>query len=125
MPIRPELRGLSLVLLGDFNPTIFQPRWLSVEGMLTDEEANEVRVGIIHADVTSFELPWVGLTVEREKFQAVCAAQPYFERVVGIVCQVFGLLRHTPLRMLGINSEAHFRASSVVTCPRDFGPRIT
>jgi hypothetical protein len=113
MPIRPDLRGLSLILIGDFNPTIFHPGWFSAEGMLTVEEASEATIQIVHPDVTVFELPWMAITVEREKFQAVRAAQPYFERVVGIVCQTFDLLRHTPLRMIGINSEAHLRASSV------------
>jgi hypothetical protein len=113
MPIKSELRGLTLIFVGDFNPTIFQPTWFSAQGMLTSEEAKEAVIQIIHPDVAVFELPWMSLTVERERFQAVCAAQPYFERVVGIACQTFGLLSHTPLRMLGINSEAHFRASSL------------
>jgi hypothetical protein len=81
--------------------------------MLTGEEAKQARVVIIHPDVTVFELPWVAFTIEREKFVATSTAQPYFERVVAVISNAFELLRHTPVRMLGINNEAHFRATSI------------
>jgi hypothetical protein len=111
----PQIRVLSLILVGDFNPAIFQPSWFSSEELMTEEEAKNASIQIVHPDVTSFSLPWLSLTVERERFQLVCAAQPYFERVVGLACQVFDLLRHTPIRTMGINNEAHFRASSTDT----------
>jgi hypothetical protein len=108
----PQLRGLTLAMVGDFNPTIFQPKWFSSENLLTVEEADSVNVQVIHPDVTSFGLPWLTLTIQRERFDAVCLAQPYFERVAGLVSKTFELLRHTPIRMMGINNDAHFRASS-------------
>jgi hypothetical protein len=111
----PQLRGLTLAMVGDFNPTIFQPSWFSSEKLLTVEEAKDAIVHIIHPDVTSFGLPWLTLTVQRERFDAVCLAQPYFERVAGLVSQTFQFLRHTPIRMMGINNEAHYRASSTDT----------
>lgn len=108
-----ELRGVSVVLLGEFNPTIFQPQWFSNQGLLTEQEASTAAVQVIHSDVTIFQLPWVELMVERERFQVSCLAEPYFERVVGLVTQTFGLLSHTPIRSMGINHEAHFKASSM------------
>jgi len=108
----PQLRGLTLAMVGDFNPTIFQPK-CSSENLLTVEEADSANVQVIHPDVTSFGLPWITLTVQRERFEVTCAAQPYFERVAGLVSQTFELLRHTPIRLMGINNEAHYRASSI------------
>jgi len=115
MPNPPQIRGLSLAMIGEFNPTIFQPRWFSSENILTVEEAESAVVQIVHPDVTSFGLPWLNLTVQRERFDAICTAQPYFERLAGLVSKTFQLLRHTPIRMMGINNEAHYRASSIDT----------
>jgi hypothetical protein len=89
MPPSPQLRGLSLVLIGDFNPTIFQPRWFSSEGILTEEEAKAANVQVVHSDVTMFDLPWLRLLVNRERFEAGCTAQPYFERVVAVSSKPF------------------------------------
>jgi len=108
-----QIRALTVVLLGDFNPTIFQPSWFAAEGLLTEEEAKIATINVVHPDVTSFELPWVRFTIERERFMAASLAQPYFERLAGSVCAAFDLLRHTPIHMFGINNEAHFRAVSI------------
>lgn len=109
----PQIRGLTFVLIGEFNPTIFQPAWFASEKLLTEEEAKTATVNVIHPDITSFELPWVRFQVERERFTASSLAQPYFERLVGVVCDTFTILRHTPIRLLGVNNEAHFRAASI------------
>jgi hypothetical protein len=108
-----QIRALTTVLIGDFNPTIFQPAWFAAEGLLTEEEVKTASVNIVHPDVTSFELQWVRFTIERERFVAMSLAQPYFDRLVGTVCTAFDLLRHTPIRLFGINNEAHYRASSI------------
>jgi len=100
------------VLIGEFNPTIFQPAWFSSEKLLTEAEADAANVNVIHPDITAFELPWLRIQVERERFTATSLAQPYFERVVGLVCDTFAILRHTPVLFFGINNEAHFLAGS-------------
>ena len=109
----PQLRGLTFVLVGEFNPTIFQPAWFAAEKLLTEEEATTATINIVHPDITSFELPWIRIQVERERFTAVSLAQPYFERLAGTICDTFDILRHTPVRLFGVNNEAHFRASSI------------
>jgi hypothetical protein len=110
---KAEIRGISIVFLGDFNPIIFQPRWFVSENLITKAESDSADVQIVHADVTNFQLPWISLSVTRDRAQFICVAQPYFERVVSLTCNVLELLRHTPIRVLGINHEAHIRASSV------------
>jgi hypothetical protein len=76
MPPTPaaQIRALNLVLVGDFNPTIFQPRWFSSEGILTDEEAGAANVQVIHPDVTVFDLEWMQITVQRDRLNATCLA---------------------------------------------------
>jgi hypothetical protein len=113
MPAVAQIRGLSLVLVGDFNPTIFHPRWFSSEGLLTDQEAKTATIHISHPDVTMFELSWMSLAVQRDRLDVTSLAEPYFERLVMLICKTFELLRHTPLRLLGINNQGHFRASTL------------
>lgn len=110
---KAEIRGISIVFLGDFNPIIFQPSWFVSENLMTKAESDSADVQIVHADVTNFQLTWIWVSVTRDRAQFTCTAQPYFERVVGVTCNVFELLRHTPVRVLGINHEAHFRAPSI------------
>jgi hypothetical protein len=109
----PQLRGLTFVLIGEFNPTIFQPAWFASERLLTEEEAASADVHVIHPDITAFELPWIRIQVERERVTVASLAQPYFERVAGTLCDTFAILKHTPIRLFGVNSEAHYRASTI------------
>ena len=34
---RPEIKAFSIVLLGDFNPKIFQPAWFSAQGLIREK----------------------------------------------------------------------------------------
>jgi hypothetical protein len=123
MPNIAEIRGISLIFLGDFNPKIFQPSWFASERLITVKEAEDATVSIIHPDVASFNIEWFQLTVERERCQFVCNAQPYFERLVGLASKTFELLRHTPITMMGINNTAHFRANTIEKW-HEFGHRL-
>lgn len=108
---KPEIQGMSIVLLGDFNPKIFQPAWLAAQeliGTLESEEA-EANVEIIHPDVTIFNLDWLKLQVTRERFFASTAQEAYFEALRDLVLGTFTLLRHTPVGAMGINLSMHFR----------------
>jgi hypothetical protein len=113
MVVVPQIRGLTIVLIGDFNPTIFQPAWFAAQGFITDEEARTAAIGIIHPDVTAFELSWLKLQVDRERFFSMCLAPPYFPQVVETVCRTFELLHHTPIKALGITNEAHYRSATI------------
>ncbi|MET4153511.1 hypothetical protein [Bradyrhizobium sp. RT7b] len=108
----PQIRGLTFVLIGEFNPTIFQPAWFASENLLTEEEASAADVSVIHPDITAFELPWIRIQVERERVSVTSLAQPYFERAAATVCDTFAILKHTPVRLFGVNNEAHYRAST-------------
>jgi hypothetical protein len=55
---KAEIRGISIVFLGDFNPIIFQPSWFVSENLMTKAESDSADVQIVHADVTNFQLAW-------------------------------------------------------------------
>src|SRR5262245_48025179 len=46
----PEIKGIILVITGQFNPTIFQPMWFSAEKLLTAAEAENARAPILDGE---------------------------------------------------------------------------
>jgi hypothetical protein len=108
----PEIQGVSIVLLGDFNPKIFQPAWFAAQGLIRQQEADEANIDIIHPEVVSFSLEWLALQVTRERFMVSTAQQPYYRVLRDLVLGTFKLLQYTPLHKLGINTDMHFRMDS-------------
>ncbi len=111
--IEPDLSELSIVLIGNFNPTIFQPSWLARHGLITDGAAQSAAIAVIHPDITAFSIESLfTLQVERERLTLGRAAIPW---VYGsdLIAKIFrDLLSHTPLSKLGINVLVHFDAGS-------------
>jgi hypothetical protein len=113
MLIEPEVTQLSVVLLGNFNPTIFQPAWLARHGVITEKAAETAAITVIHPDVVIFAVQDLfTLHVERERFSISRASIPWVF-VSDFVAKIFGdLLPHTPVSKLGINLVVHFDAGS-------------
>jgi len=112
MQTSPQLEGITIVLLGQFNPAIFQPAWLAAEKLVRPQEAESAEVQLIHPEATVMRLEWLQLHVVRDRFQVGTIQSPYFEPLRDLIIGVFSLLNHTPLVALGINHEYHFRLDS-------------
>jgi hypothetical protein len=112
MIIEPEISGVSIVLVGHFNPAIFSPAWLAKNYLITDKVAEDTEVQIIHPQVTRLSIPGIDLQVEVGKFSATTSEAPYVA-LRDFTVQLFGsCLPHTPINMLGINRDVHFRVGS-------------
>jgi hypothetical protein len=113
MHIEPELSELLIVLVGNFNPTIFQPSWFARHGLITDGAAQSAEISVIHPDITAFSIESLfTLQVERERLTIGRTAIPW---VYGsdLIAKIFrDLLPHTPVSKLGINVLVHFDAGS-------------
>ena len=48
MRIEPEISGVSVVLLGDFNPAIFTPAWFALHDLLPESVADDADLRIAH-----------------------------------------------------------------------------
>lgn len=107
MPKRKEIEEHNITLIGDFNPTIFQPAWFALQGLIRSEEAEEVDIKIIHPDVVGFNLKWVEMDITRNKFSVRTTQNAFYEFMRDLVLGTFEILKHTPLRMLGINLSKH------------------
>jgi hypothetical protein len=108
---QPELRGFSIVLLGDFNPRIFQPAWFSAQRLIREGEYETADIKVVHSEITDFLLEWCHLTVTRDRFVVQSSHEPD-EAVRDLVLGTFKILIHTPISKMGINTEAHYRVQS-------------
>jgi hypothetical protein len=107
-----EKEGFSIVALGNFNPTIFQPRWFAAHSLIREEEADAAKIEIIHRDAAIFNAGWFSLQVTEGNFtiltQDPTKPLPFRDLAMG----TFKLLEHTPLTAFGFNRFGHCRASS-------------
>jgi len=103
-----EIETRSLVLVGEFNPMIFQPMWFSHYGLVGEKEANDAKIKIIHKDVVIFELDWVTIEINRQQFIAITNKPAYYPFVKDLIVGIFTLLSHTPIKKMGINMEVHY-----------------
>lgn len=108
---RPEIQGVSIVLVGSFNPTIFQPAWFAAQGLISDDEAEDAKIDVVHSEVAAYSLEWLNVQVIRERFSASTAQSPSFEVLRDFVLGTFTVLHHTPVTMLGLNFDRHYRVS--------------
>jgi len=113
MRIQPELGSVSIVLIGNFNPAIFQPAWLAKHDLISSQAAETAQIGIVHPELTSFGIEGsFTLQVERERFAIDRTIAPFIV-ISDMACKIFEeLLPHTPIKKLGINRLIHFDAGS-------------
>ena len=123
-PPKPEIEGVGIVLVGAFNPRIFQPAWFAAENLIREEEAQAAKIELIHRQVTIFSLDWLHLQVTDEQFVVTTTQSSFYEPLRDLVLGTFRLLRHTPIRMMGLNRDCHFRMPSEEAW-HTFGHRLT
>ncbi|MDZ7762529.1 MAG: hypothetical protein U5L00_20055 [Desulfovermiculus sp.] len=112
MKIAPEIDNASVVLLGRFNPSIFQPWWFAKNGIVGEQEADEAEIEIIHPEICKFQTEYFLIQAERNRFMVNSIAGP-LEMVKDFVLKTFtDFLSQTPVGTLGINRAVHFDAGS-------------
>ena len=113
MRIAPEISGVSLVLIGNFNPSIFTPAWFGWQNLLPKGTVDAAELQIAQPQITAFRADWLELQIVPDRF-SVSSTQPPFVRIRDLVIRVFDeQLPHTPLRSMGINRQVHFLVNSL------------
>ena len=102
----PEIQGMSIVLVGSFNPKIFHPAWFAAQKLIREKEAEEANIEVVTPAVAKFSLDWMRLQVIQEQFVVETTQEPYYEILRDLVVGAFSFLNHTPVTMLGINTTA-------------------
>ena len=104
-----EISGVSVVLLGKFNPKIFQPAWFGAEGLLPKTETEQTEDLLVHSEMTVFKTPWLRLQASTERFTLTIDSESHEKVLRDLIVSTFTLLRHTPIKALGINVDQHWK----------------
>lgn len=109
---KPELEDVSIVLVGSFNPAIFHPVWFAREKLIQQEESDRADIKIVSPEVSVFSIGWLAIEVTLDRFAARTSQIQHIEPLRDLVRGTFGLLRHTPVRQMGLNRQAQYRSPS-------------
>lgn len=111
-----EIDAASIVLVGKFNPSIFQPAWLAANHLIRQEEADAAiqppGIDIINRDVCVFTADWLNLQVTQTRFAANALDAAHQVAVRDLVLGIFTLLEHTPFDQMGLNRDMHYKIES-------------
>ena len=109
MRINPKFDNASIVLLGSFNPMIFQPAWFARYEMIGDKEAEEAANLVqIKDQVVAFGVDMFELNVQPNRF-VVNNLDGHPEHIKDLIISCFvEHLSHTPVTAIGINRSIHF-----------------
>jgi hypothetical protein len=109
-------RSCPIVLVGAFNPGIFQPSWLGANQLLRPEEVEDATSGkrdyLIARDIATFTAEWLELQVTEQRFAAQTSDPAHYSPLRDLVLGAFRLLEHTPFTQMGINRLLHYRMPS-------------
>ncbi len=112
MRIEPEIGGVTLVLVGHFNPAILTPAWFSLQGLLPKDAADNAELLIGHSEITSFRSDWLALQATSDRLSVDSTQAPYV-RLRDLMVRLFREhLPHTPIRAFGINRNVHFNVKT-------------
>lgn len=110
-----EIDGLSIVIIGAFNPAIFHPSWFSQLNLLGDREiqtATDDPNLVVSREATQFVADWFVCQVLTDRLQLSTAEPDAMESLRDIAHAVLTELPHTPLSALGINRDVHWKMPS-------------
>ena len=68
MRFEPEISGVSVVIVGKFNPAIFTPAWFVLNGILPKSAAERANLKVAHQQVTAFSTDWLRMEVTPGRF---------------------------------------------------------
>jgi len=113
MPDRhPEVSGATIVLLGSFNPKIFQPQWFVRQNLLPEAEAEAAEIKIIVPQVCHFDTERFSVQVLEDRFTATSKPNTNSAPLRDLVQGAFFVLEHTPITAMGLNFHQHLAVAS-------------
>jgi len=123
------LYSSSIVLLGKFNPAIFQTQWLdrykivpvqdiqSAQNEKLQTEELPYKDGklviskgipmITTSEFAEMNFPKFKLNLDRKKYQCTTFDRSSYKLVKDVTIKIFSLLNHTPIKAAGLNFDAH------------------
>jgi hypothetical protein len=112
MPLKAEISGSSIVLIGSFNPAIFHPQWFARQGLISDSEADNATIKISVPQVSHFETEGFIMQVVPERFSVTSQPNANPAALQDLVSGAFYILEHTPVTGIGLNRHLHIAMES-------------
>lgn len=110
-PHELEEAGTTVVLLGAFNPRIFQPMWFAARGLLAESDVDAQSV-IVSDGFSAFSTNVATMFCAQERCQFSASNNtPSPDVVRDLVVGTFSILKETPIWEVGINHTGHIPAS--------------
>lgn len=120
MTINPEKKQYSIVLLGDFNPMMFQPEWFNRNLIISPEEVDFAKSQtaatplIVTPQLTAFRTSQFSIKIEQKRFQVVCEKEPFIV-IKDFIVKTFEKLGGYTINAYGFNYSAHYAVDSLET----------
>jgi hypothetical protein len=102
----------NIVLLGSFNPKIFQPEWFARQGLLPQAEVDAAEVKVIAQPISHFETERFTVFVTEQQFIAASKPDASPAPLRDLVSGTFFILEHTPVTAMGLNRQMHIPMES-------------
>ena len=80
--------------------------------MIQQEESDHADVKIVSPEVSVFSIGWLAVEVTSDRFAVRTSQIQHLDPLRDLVRGTFALLRHTPVKQMGINRQAQFRSPS-------------
>jgi len=112
--INPERKQFSIVLVGTFNPTMFQPEWFGRNDVISAEEVEFARnksnalPTIITPGLTLFRTSQLSIRIEEDRFQVVAEKEPLLT-IKDFARKTFEKLGGLTITAFGYNYSAHYK----------------
>jgi hypothetical protein len=110
--VEPDRQSFAIVVLGDFNPSIFQPMWFSANELLPEEEAREAEISVIHKAIASFSVGKLQIQVDESRLGLTTVESSQGPILRDLAIGTLSILEHTPLKAIGINRDMVFQCES-------------
>jgi hypothetical protein len=109
MPIIPPATDkLDVVLLGTFNPKIFNPDWFLRQGIVNEEEYNASELEVTAPDIAQCKFAGLALEVLQERFVLGTTDLSRSGLLQDTLLAILSLLPHTPIIGCGINVRHYY-----------------
>ena len=102
----PSSRILNIVLVGSFNPAIISPGWLALKKIISDEEASNSKIDLIHREVSKFEVSDCTYEIFLDRCSITTKHAHLFEKLQDNVIKIFNFLKETPVVKVGFNWQS-------------------
>jgi hypothetical protein len=114
MAAQVELSGYSIILVGSFNPAIFQPEWFARNDLISEDDAHagQEALEVVHPELTRFSTEWLDFETTRDRCRFATSQSARHADLRDLAIGTFTLLSHTPVQAMGLNRDAHFKFAS-------------